>query len=98
MLPAANRMSGVIAVVPWDSPLVPTHVQPPGMITAADTLFPLKDTAPASKTAYGSSASVDSFWGSEGASEQAVNFRASGINKPIIGSVSHIVDSIQTVC
>jgi hypothetical protein len=91
MLPVPNRFSGIIAVVPSDTPLAPTHVQPPGMIAAAETPFPLKDLTPATKAACKSSASVGSFWGSQGASEQPVNFRASKDNMIVASRVRFII-------
>jgi hypothetical protein len=97
ILPAANRMSVVIGVVPNDTPLTPTQVEPSGMITAADTPFPLNDFTPASRAACNPSASVGSSCGSEGALEQAVNFRASKNNTPIADSIRFIIVSVQTI-
>ncbi len=56
VLPAANGMSGVMAVVPWDTPLTPTHRVPSAMITANANPLPPCSRTPASRVACSSSA------------------------------------------
>ncbi|MFC2084862.1 hypothetical protein ACFLS9_07385 [Bacteroidota bacterium] len=69
-------MSGVISVVPWETPLTPIHFSPSGMMTAAETPFPLNDSSPLSKASCNFSPNVSSCFGSDGESlEQDMKFK-----------------------